>query len=321
MTERIPKIVVVGPVFVDMAVKCQSIPTPGRTVEGSSFAYYPMGAGVIRSIQAALCGCEVSVIARIGDDCFGQLIKKNLSQYNINTDLIYTSNAISTGTAITLVDPMGENSICVCTGANRTIGRDEIEYAAAEQLIATSDVCLVCGQLPQEAIVSAIRTAQIHKRRVVLDVCLPNHGRNATVGLNWPMEFFNVDILIVRFADFTCASELGAGGIAELKSVGTELVAKGANCVVMTLGWRGALLTDRQGGRHIPGIEMEVVDNSGAVDAFCGALTACCGAKDPVDAAVRFAVAAEALTRSRFGVQDALPKKEEIITLLQRQPD
>jgi sugar/nucleoside kinase (ribokinase family) len=68
-------------------------------------------------------------------------------------------------------------------------------------------------------------------------------------------------------------------------------------------------------------VGLKVVDNSGAVDAFCGALAACCGAKDCPDTTVRFAVAAEALTRSRFGTQEALPKKEDIITLLQQQPD
>jgi sugar/nucleoside kinase (ribokinase family) len=60
-------------------------------------------------------------------------------------------------------------------------------------------------------------------------------------------------------------------------------------------------------------------DNNGGWMRF--ARYSCCGAKDTVDGAVKFAVAAEALARSRFGTQEALPKKEDIITLLQQQPD
>ncbi len=321
MAGRIPIIVVIGPAYVDMAVKCQLFPQAGQVVEGTSFSCMPTGAGVNRAIQAAHCGCDVSLIARVGDDCFGQMIQKNLRQHHIHTELVYTANAISTGIIVTLVDALGENSGCACAGANRTVGRNEIEYAAAEQLIGSCDACLICGELPQEAVVAAIRTAQIHKRRVVLDVYLPTHTREILHQIQWPMEYYNVDMLVVRFADFTCASELGAGGTAELKFIGTELVARGASCVVMSLGWRGALVSDRQGARHIPGVGLKVVDNSGAVDAFCGALAACCGAKDCPDTAVRFAVAAEALTRSRFGTQEALPKKEDIIALLQQQPD
>jgi ribokinase len=290
-------------------------------VEGASFSSVPTGAGVNRAIQAAQCGCDVSLIARVGDDGFGQMVQKNLHQYHVHTDLVYTANAISTGIIVTFVDSQGKNSGCVCAGANRTFGRNEIEYAAAEQAIGSCDACLICGDLPQEAIVAAIRTAGIHKRRVILEVRLPVHTREALHQLQWPTEYYNVDILVVRFADFICVSELGSGGTAELKFIGTELVAKGAGCVVMSLGWKGALIVDRQGAEHIPGIEMEVVDNGGAIDAFCGAMIACCGAKDSVGTAVRFAVAAEALARSRFGTQDALPKKEDIIALLQQQPD
>lgn len=321
MAGRIPAIVVIGPAYVDMAVKCQAVPLPGQVVEGSAFSCNPTGAGVLRAIQSANCGCDVSLIARVGDDSFGQMIVKNLGQYHVHTDFVYPAKAMNTGIIVTLVDPQGKNSICVCEGVNRTFGRNEIEYAAAEQAIGASDACLICGQLPQEAVVTAVRIAGIHKRKVVLDVCLPTHTREALHQVQWPMEYYNADMLIVRFAEFTCATELGSGGTADLKFIGTELVARGANCVAISLGWRGALVIDRQGARHIEGMGLDVVDNSGTIDAFCGAIAACCGTKDCADSAVKFAVAAEALARSKFGTQETLPRKEDIIALLQQQSE
>lgn len=321
MAERIPKIVVIGPAFIDMAVKCQTHPTPGKVVEGSGFTSVPAGSGVNEAIQVALCGCETYLLARVGEDCFGELIRQHLERHHILTDLVYPTQAMSTGVVVTVVDGQGENCGCRSFGANRILGRDEIDYAAAEQQIGSADAILIDDTIPHSAVVAAIRCAQIHKTRVVLSATLPRPNREVVGVLDWPMEFYNTDILALSFQGMSCVSELGAGGEGELKFIGTEMVARGAECVVISLGWRGALIINRQGLRHLSGIASEVVDQNGCDSAFTGSLTACFGTGDSPDRAVRFAIAAESLQRSRFGLQDALPKKEEIVTVLQSQPD
>lgn len=321
MSERIPRIVVVGPAYVDMAVKCEKFPTSGSVSEGSGFSCVPTGFGVNRSIQAALCGCEVFLLARVGEDCFGQMIHQNLQRYGVSTDLVYQSQAISTGVILTLVNGNGENRSCCSDAANKVLGRDEVECAAAEQSIAAANVCLISDRLSQSAVVSAIRSAKLHHTRTILEAFLPIPDRAIVYSLDWPTEFYNTDLLVLHFEGLLCGSELGSGGEGDLKFIGMELVAKGANCVVISMGWHGALIIDRQGSRHIPGIYTEVVDPTGCEDAFGGALAAAFSTGDTPDKAVRFALAAEALSRSRFGLQDALPVKEEIIALLQEQPD
>jgi len=321
MLERIPKVIVIGPAYVDMAIKCETHPDPGKSTEGSGFTCVPTGTGVNTSIQLALCGCETYLLARVGQDCFGEMIRQNLRRYQIYTDLVYSTNAMSTGIIVTLVDGHGENRSCRSTGANRVLGRDEIEYAAAEQLISSADAIFIDDSIPFEAAVSAIRTAQIHKTRVVLNIMLARIDRNVIHSLDWPMEFYNADVIALSFEGLMCSTELGAGGEGDLKFIGAELIAKGANCVVISLGWNGALVIDRQGPRHLSGIHTEVVDMAGCDAAFAGALTACLGTGDAPERAVRFAVAAESLARSQFGLHDALPKKEDILTVLQDQPD
>jgi len=321
MAERIPKVLVIGPAFVDMAVKCTSFPGPGKVVEGSGFSCLPTGAGVNEAIQAALCGCEVYLLARVGEDSFGGMIKQTLRRYGVAADLIYSTQAISTGIIVTLVDGHGENRGCRSAGANRVLGRDEIEYAGAEQLIGSVDVCLISDGIPTVAVVSAIRTAQLHKTRIVLEASLPAVERQVMQSIDWPVEYYSADVIILRFEGIVCGSELGARGEGDLKFIGTEMIACGAKCVVISMGWHGALVIDRQGQRRIPGIMMDVVDQTGCEAAFAGALAASYGCGDDPDRAVRFAVAAETLARSRFGIHDALPKKEDIIILLQDQPD
>ena len=220
-----------------------------------------------------------------------------------------------------MVDGNGDNRSCRSAGANRVLGRDEIEYAGAEQLIRSADVCLVSDGIPPIAVVSAIRTAALHKTRGVLEARLSGVDRQVLRSIDWPVDYYNADVILLRFDGIVCGSELGAGGEGDLKFIGTELVACGAPCVVISMGWHGALVIDRQGQRRIAGIMLDVVDQTGCESAFAGALAACYGCGDNPDRAVKFAVAAETLARSRFGLHDALPKKEDILMLLQDQPD
>ena len=321
MAERIPKIVVIGPAFIDMAVKCETHPVPGKVVEGSGFSAIPAGTGVNEAIQVALCGCETYLLARVGEDCFGELIREHLERHHVLTDLVYPTQAMSTGVTVTVVDNQGENCGCRSFGANRILGRDEIDYAAAEQQIGSADAILIDDTIAHPAAVAAIRSAQVHKTRVVLSAKLPRPNREVIQVLDWPMEFYNTDILVLNFQGMSCVSELGAGGEGELKFIGAELIARGAKCVVISLGWRGALVIDRQGLRHLEGIASEVVDQNGCDSAFTGALAACFGTGDTPDRATRFAIAAESIQRGRFGLQESFPRKEEIVTVLQSQPD
>jgi len=89
----------------------------------------------------------------------------------------------------------------------------------------------------------------------------------------------------------------------------------------MKMGKRGAVIIDRDGTEHVPAFDVRFVDHAGCGDAFDGALAACCAVGDDIRKAVRFASAAGALACSKFGIQEALPKKEEILELLQQLPD
>ncbi len=316
MTFRIPKVVVVGPCYVDMAIKCKSFPRPGETVEGNSFSCVAAGSGPNRAIEAALCGCESYLVGKVGDDSCGKLVKEKLSALGVNVDYVFEAAAMSTGTSVTMVNSMGENSTCISEGANRALSSGEMSSASIEQLAGSADVCLVCGDLEHEAVATAVRTAKLGGTKVVLESRLHIKGDGE---IEMPKEFYSVDVLIVDVE----RSDLGgrSSGIHELKFIGSDLVAKGIDCVVIGLNTRGGLVVDRQGSCHIEGIEMDVVDRNGYADAFAGAFTASYGAGDGPKDAMKFAIAAGALACGKFGTLESLPRREEIIELLQKLPD
>jgi ribokinase len=316
MVERIPKIVVIGSTYVDMAFKCGRIPGAGQAQSGSAFSYALAGPGPSEAIQAALCRCEVFLISKVGGDPFGPLAKKSLMDYKVNPDYVYTAEAKNTGVIVTMVNAEGENACCHYTGANIALQPADIEMG--EQLIASADICLIHGCLPQDTIITALKCAGLHGTKVILNPARPIEQENQE-GADLPPEYFAADILIPNLYEAADIADKSAATIRSAKLIGSDLVARGARCAVITMGRRGCMVVDRSGADHVPAFEVDLLDHTGSGDAFAGALAAYCAVKDDIREGVKFASAAGALAVTKFGAIEALPTKAEIIQLLQRE--
>jgi len=316
MQGRVPKVVVIGGTYIDMVLRCNRIPSAGRCEPGSALNYTVTGPGPNQAAEAALCGCEVYLISKVGGDPFGQLAKKNLVEFNVNTDFVFTAEAKNTGIMVTLVNAAGENGSCLYSGANGALSDRDIE--AAEQIIAEADICLIHGCLPEEAIVAAIRSAKVQGKKVILS---PARPLEKSIGpeADLPIEYFSVDILIPNLFEAADIADHSPANIRTAKMIGSELIARGVGTAVITMGKRGCMVVDRNGADHIPAFEVELVDQTGRGDAFAGALAAYCAVQDRIKEAVKFASAAGALACTKFGSIEAMPTKAEIIELLQKE--
>ncbi len=196
------------------------------------------------------------------------------------------------------------------------MGPQDIDVA--EQVISEADVCLIHGQLPQEAIVSALRCAELYGVKVILNPARPLEQQGRTTS-DLPIEYFKADILIPNLYEAADITEQSAANIRTAKLIGSDLVARGVDYAVITMGRRGCMVVDRNSADHIPAFEIELVDHTGRGDAFAGALAAYCAVKNDVREAVKFASAAGALACTKFGSIEALPTKADIIELLQKE--
>ncbi|MGD2093782.1 MAG: ribokinase [Phycisphaerales bacterium] len=314
MSGRSPKVVVIGGAHVDMAIRCDRIPSPGQSVAGFALSYTATGPGSNQAVEAALCGCEVYLISKVGGDPFADMVRENLD--NVNTDYVYTAEAKNTGMVVTLVDATGENAVCYYPGANNALQPRDIK--GAEQIISESDVCLIHGQLPQEAVVAAVRCAKVHGVKVILNPAGPME-QPESVGSDLPVEYFAADIMLTNFSEAVEITDHSTTNIRTAKMIGSDLVARGVASAVITMGRRGSMVVDRSGADQIPGFEVELVDQAGRGDAFAGALAAYCAVENDVREAVKFASAAGALACTKFGSMEALPTKADIIELLQKE--
>ncbi len=288
----------------DLVVRTSRQPEMGETIFGHHFDTFVGGKGCNQSIAASRLGAEVTIIGRIGSDVFGDQLLELVRREHIATDHVHRDQHNRTGIASILVDESGDNSIVVVSGANMYLSVVDIDGAA--DVIRAADVLLLQLEVPVETSLRAADIARDAGCRVILNPAPARDLPERLLGL--------VDILTPNQSEVTALT--GISAIDRPDDAAHALIARGVDTVIVTMGARGALVT--QGGSRftIPAFPVSVVDTTAAGDAFSGALAvALAEGLQRVDAA-RFANAAGALTCTQLGAAPSLPLRREVDRLL-----
>src|SRR5437016_11344610 len=112
-----PHIVVVGSANIDLTTLTDQFPRPGETIFGREFHLGFGGKGANQAVAAKLCGADVSMVARLGDDLFGPATIQNFGSYGIDTTYVQITRGVSSGVAPIFVDSTWQNRILVVKGA------------------------------------------------------------------------------------------------------------------------------------------------------------------------------------------------------------
>jgi ribokinase len=307
---NVPRIVVVGSVNTDMVVKGDRLPGPGETVTGGRFLMAGGGKGANQAVAAARLGAEVTLVAKVGRDVFGDEAIENFRREGIRTDRILRDDENATGVALILVDERGENLISVASGANHAITPAEIDGAA--DCIRTADVLMLQLEIPIDAVHRAAQIAAAAGVPVIL-----NPAPAAPLGGD-----------ILRLATYLTPNESEAGRLAGVavedeasaRQATERLLAAGARHVIVTLGAKGAQWTSATGTVLVPSVAVSAVDTTAAGDAFCGGLAWALGSGTPVVEAIRQACLVGALSATRLGAQPSLPAKDEFLRFAKEHP-
>ena len=106
-----PRIAVVGSANIDLVTFTDKFPKPGQTIFGDRFDLGFGGKGANQAVAAHLCGAQVDIVAKVGDDLFGPATIRNLQSYGIDTTHVRIEHGISSGVAPIFVDSTGQNRI------------------------------------------------------------------------------------------------------------------------------------------------------------------------------------------------------------------
>lgn len=276
------RIVVVGSINMDLVTRTERRPDPGETVLGAAFEMAPGGKGANQAIAARRAGAQVGFIGAVGNDPFAEELRKVLGDNAVESSCLRTVDG-SSGVATIVVDTAGENTIIVVGGANAELtGLTDADLT----LIADADILLCQLEIPVDTVLRAARHARDNDTLVLLN---PSPTRTL------PGELWSaVDIAVVN-----------EGEAAQLASA-----LNGVPHVVTTRGGQGASYRGPQERLSHPGVEVEVVDTTGAGDTFTGALAAQWH-RGPATA-LAWACTAGALATTLVGATSAIPTADDI---------
>ena len=157
-----PRIAVIGSANTDLTTLSDSFPRPGETIFGTSFDLGFGGKGANQAVAARLCGADVVMVAKVGNDLFGEATVKNFVSLGIATSHVRIVNGVSSGVAPIFVDPSGQNRIIVVKGANDTLSPADVDAAAAD--LRAVDTIVLQFEIPLDTVYYAVRFAHQNKR-------------------------------------------------------------------------------------------------------------------------------------------------------------
>lgn len=303
------QIVVVGSVNLDLVCSGTRIPAPGETVRGETFKTFFGGKGANQAVAVARLGYPVSMIAKVGDDAFGDQLRNGLRVAGVNVRQVEKAKDTASGVALISVDVKGQNSIMVIPGANGKLLPEDIERALP--MLRSAGMVLTQLEIPLETVEYLCEIARDHDIPLMLD---PAPARPL------PRKILNRASFLTPNETETCTlcgnspSRLNAFAIAECAA---ELKSKGADNVIIKLGARGAYIDSADGLRKkVASFKVPVVDSTAAGDAFNAGLAVALMRKMNLHEAVRYGAAAGAVSVTRAGAQPAMPSGEEVEHLL-----
>lgn len=300
------RILVVGSANIDFSIVVSKMPEQGETIKCLESRTSPGGKGANQAVAAAKMGSDVCMAAKIGDDVFGKMIIDNLRKNGVNTEYITLSKDVGTGKAfINICD--GDNRIIIDGGCNDKLTVGDIERFTDK--LPKWDAVMLQFEIPLE---SVKKTIEICKGKV-------------PIFLN-PAPAVALEKEYIHGIDYFTPNETECffyTGISPKDKYSTEkalniLRSYGIRFPVITLGSKGAAYFNGEKNVIVNGFKIEPVDSTAAGDTFSGVFASMLCSGCSIDEAVEGAQAAAAIACTRYGAQDSIPFKDEVITFLKK---
>jgi len=253
-------------------------------------------------VGLARLGCRVGFIGKTGFDRESEMQIKEFRKEGVNIEGIIRSETGTSGSVMSFIDKKGQRALYINPGLNDTIDSStaRIDYASSTQFLHLTsfagDMPLraqkkLLGLLPKDVKIS-FDPGDLYARRGLAQ--LEPFIRRAFVVMPNSTELH----LLTGETDYVKGADV--------------LIAEGAKIVAVKLGRRGCFVTDGQERNILDPFEAEVVDTTGAGDAFCaGFLYGLLSRKDLYDCG-RLGNFVASRKIAKIGAREGLPYKTDL---------
>jgi len=302
----VARVAVAGSFVVGLTLRSDRFPVAGETILARDFDLGPGGKGSNQAVQVARLGVEVQLIGVIGDDDFGRIGTDLYRDEGVGTDHLVTTAERNTGVGFIMLDASGDNRILLDPGSNEEFAPHHVQ--AARDAIAGCSVVMTQLEIPAE---TAREAMELGKKCGCITLLNPAPVRPL------PPEIFpHIDLLTPNQTEARVLLGISPDDETPDLDLCGRLLELGVGTVILTRGADGAVIVAPETTTEVASAPVQVVDSTGAGDAFNGALAAALANGAPLEDAVRSGTRAGALACTKLGVIPALPFKQQLDELL-----
>ena len=308
-------ITTIGEILIDLT---QS----GRTEQGiPRFDANPGGAPANLAVAAARLGARTAFIGRVGNDSFGDYLKRCLAENGVDVRGMSVDEKARTTLAVVALDERGERTFSFyrdpSADVNLSMEHVPMELLGGTKVLHFGSVSLT-AEPARTATLEAAKTAKASGAYVSYD---PNYRASLwpdeeTAVRNMTEPLSMVDILKVSDEELPLLT-----GCTDPEKGSARLTDQGVRLVLVTLGAEGAFYRFDGHTGHVPGVPCQVGDTNGSGDTFFGAALSQLVKLSSLDQLtvpeleriLAFANKAASITTSRHGAIPAMPTLEEVL--------
>lgn len=310
--KRSGQILVLGELLLDF------IPTRSnmRLAEPGTVIKSVSGSAGIFACTAAALGRQCGFVGRVGRDPFSRLAVQTVAQAGVDTSLVVESDQGQIGLAFIEYLPEGRNYQYYrerSAGSRLSAADLDEEAIAGAQILHLPGMLLELNETIREACFTAVDIAKRHGVLVSFD---PNI-RKELAGDRGAMERLRQMTAKADILKPTLDEARLLTGERELEPVLARLHGMGPRLVAVSRDKDGAVLSAGGELAAVPGVDVEVVDPTGAGDSFAAALCRCVQENTTLEQAARFCNCVGALVCTKRGtVGMAIPSLTEVEALM-----
>lgn len=296
------RIIVVGSSNTDMVIRTDRFPKPGETILGHDFFMNQGGKGANQAVAAARLGGDIIFVSCVGDDVFGKTALQSLQEEDIDVSYIRIDQEVPSGVAVITIDQTGENNIVVAPGANAALIPEDMNHVLT--LIEKDSFVLIQLEIPIETVTYLVKQANRRGAKVIL---------NPAPAQPLPGELFHkIYLMTPNEEEASLLTGIAVNDMASAQGAAENLIERGVQNVVITMGNKGALALYDSENIFIEAQKVIAVDTTAAGDVFNGALVVALSEGSPIHEALKFASTAAAIAVTRLGAQSSSPFRKEI---------
>src|SRR6185437_7582629 len=275
----LPQVVVIGAAGFDIKGRV----TSDRVFEGSSNAgELTMGVGgVARNVAENLARLDVptTLIAAVADDMLGEMVVQRTRDAGVDTDLVLSLPGARTGAYLGLLAPEGDVLMGIDDmGIVRRITPRVVRQA--RRILRGAGIVVMDANLPTQTIRTVRRICSVAAVPVCIEpVSLPLIGRIIPCIAGSALFTPNV-------AEAEAILDCTIATLEEAQAAALAFREWDIDIVVVTLGGGGAVYATSEGSGHVPAIQTDIVDESGAGAAMTAGIICGLMHRFPVDEAI-----------------------------------